>query len=218
MYAEMTAGAERGRNKRGDPLHRVCRRAGRILRRQRHRRFSKARRRRARTGHRGISPCAGAQPKAAGRRRRRHRCRHRHDHAAALRHVVAAAGATFSTPFTKLGLIPEAASSLLAPMRMGHARAFAMLVMGVRCPPKKRKRPGSSTLWSMPPKSTMSALKAAHEIAALPAGAVALSRRLMRGDLDEWPNGSMRRSMHFQERLKSDEARVAFAAFFARKK
>src|SRR6202012_3729673 len=44
--------------------------------------------------------------------------------------VVAATGATFSTPFTRLGLIPQAASSLLAPMRMGHARAFAMLVMG----------------------------------------------------------------------------------------
>ncbi len=45
-------------------------------------------------------------------------------------YVVAAAGATFATPFTKLGLIPEAASSLLGPMRMGHARAFALLVMG----------------------------------------------------------------------------------------
>ena len=45
-------------------------------------------------------------------------------------HVVAAAGAVFSTPFAKLGLIPEAASSLLAPMRMGYARAFALLVMG----------------------------------------------------------------------------------------
>src|SRR6202008_1636588 len=45
-------------------------------------------------------------------------------------HVVAAAEATFTTPFLKLALIPEAASSLLAPMRMGYARAFSMLVMG----------------------------------------------------------------------------------------
>ena len=45
-------------------------------------------------------------------------------------HVVASADATFTTPFSKLALIPEAASSLLAPMRMGHARAFSMLVMG----------------------------------------------------------------------------------------
>ena len=45
-------------------------------------------------------------------------------------YVVAAANATFTTPFLKLALIPEAASSLLAPMRMGYARAFSMLVMG----------------------------------------------------------------------------------------
>ncbi|MGO9947974.1 MAG: enoyl-CoA hydratase-related protein, partial [Steroidobacteraceae bacterium] len=45
-------------------------------------------------------------------------------------HVVAAVEATFTTPFVKLGLIPEAASTLLAPMRMGHARAFSLLIMG----------------------------------------------------------------------------------------
>src|SRR5580693_8862475 len=42
-------------------------------------------------------------------------------------HVVASVDATFTTPFLKLALIPEAASSLLAPMRMGYARAFEML-------------------------------------------------------------------------------------------
>ena len=45
-------------------------------------------------------------------------------------HVVAASDARFSTPFVGLGLVPEAASSLLAPRLMGHARAFALLVMG----------------------------------------------------------------------------------------
>jgi enoyl-CoA hydratase/carnithine racemase len=45
-------------------------------------------------------------------------------------HVVAATNAVFTTPFIKLGLIPEAASSLLAPRRLGYARAFALLVMG----------------------------------------------------------------------------------------
>ena len=36
----------------------------------------------------------------------------------------------FSTPFVSLGLVPEAASSLLAPRLMGHQRAFSLLVMG----------------------------------------------------------------------------------------
>src|SRR6187455_539259 len=45
-------------------------------------------------------------------------------------HVLASKTATFSTPFINLGLVPEGASSLLAPRAMGHQRAFAMLVMG----------------------------------------------------------------------------------------
>src|SRR5580704_5557109 len=45
-------------------------------------------------------------------------------------HVVASNDTRFSTPFVSLGLVPEAASSLLAPRLMGHARAFSLLVMG----------------------------------------------------------------------------------------
>src|SRR5436190_14106174 len=45
-------------------------------------------------------------------------------------HVVAGTDARFSTPFVGLGLVPEAASSLLAPRLMGHRRAFELLVMG----------------------------------------------------------------------------------------
>ncbi len=45
-------------------------------------------------------------------------------------HVVAGTDARFSTPFVSLGLVPEAASSLLAPRLMGHRRAFELLVMG----------------------------------------------------------------------------------------
>src|SRR5262249_56448742 len=42
-------------------------------------------------------------------------------------HVVASSDARFSTPFVHLGLVPEAASSLLGPRRMGHAPAFSLL-------------------------------------------------------------------------------------------
>ena len=44
--------------------------------------------------------------------------------------VVAATDARFSTPFVSLGLVPEAASSHLAPLMFGHRRAFELLVMG----------------------------------------------------------------------------------------
>ena len=44
--------------------------------------------------------------------------------------VFAAPRSTFRTPFLDLGLVPEAASSLLAPALMGHQRAFALLALG----------------------------------------------------------------------------------------
>ena len=133
-------------------------------------------------------------------------------------HVVAAAGSVFSTPFTKLGLIPEAASSLLAPMHMGHARAFALLVMGRPLSAEEAKAAGIVNTVVDAAAVEEVALKAAREIAALPAGAVALSRQLMRGELDDVVKRVDIEAMHFKERLKSDEARAAFAAFFARKK
>lgn len=44
--------------------------------------------------------------------------------------VFATPSARFHTPFLDLGLVPEAASSLLMPQRMGYTRAYEMLVLG----------------------------------------------------------------------------------------
>ena len=133
-------------------------------------------------------------------------------------YVVAAASATFSTPFTRLGLIPEAASSMLAPMRMGHARAFALLVMGRPLSAAAAKDAGIVNEVVDPALVDDVALEAAQEIAALPPGAVALSRRLLRGELDDVAERIDTEAVHFRERLRSDEARAAFAAFLSRKK
>jgi enoyl-CoA hydratase/carnithine racemase len=133
-------------------------------------------------------------------------------------HVVASADALFSTPFLKLGLVPEAASSLLAPRRMGHARAFSMLVMGRPFSATEAKEAGIVNTVVGPAAVDDIALKAAQEIATLPAGAVAITRRLMRGHLDDVVERIDTEAMHFKERLQSDEARTAFAAFLARKK
>ena len=68
------------------------------------------------------------------------------------------------------------------------------------------------------PAHTELALQAAREIAALPAGAVAVSRRLLRGHLDAVVRQIDTEVMHFKDRLQSDEARAAFSAFLSRKK
>jgi enoyl-CoA hydratase/carnithine racemase len=133
-------------------------------------------------------------------------------------YVVATGAATFATPFTKLGLIPEAASSLLGPMRMGHARAFALLVMGRTMSAEEAKAAGLINAIVDSAALDSAVLQAAREVAGLPAGAVALARKLMRGNLDDLLRRVDTEAMYFKERLQSDEARAAFAAFLARKK
>jgi enoyl-CoA hydratase/carnithine racemase len=133
-------------------------------------------------------------------------------------HVVAATGATFATPFLKLGLIPEAASSLLAPQRLGHARAFSLLVMGRPLSAADAREAGIVNTVVDAAEVDATARKAAQEIAALPPNAVMLTRRLMRSDTESTAERIEIEVEHFKERLKSDEARAAFAAFFARKK
>ena len=133
-------------------------------------------------------------------------------------YVVAGSNATFATPFSRLGLIPEAGSSLLAPLRMGHARAFAMLAMGRPLTATAAREAGIVNEVVDPADVDETALKAAQEIAALPAGAVAISRSLMRGDVDDVIRQIDTEVTLFKERLQSDEARAAFTAFLSRKK
>jgi enoyl-CoA hydratase/carnithine racemase len=133
-------------------------------------------------------------------------------------YVAAANGATFATPFTKLGLIPEAASSLLAPMRMGHPRAFALLVMGRSLSAADAKAAGLVNEVVEQAALENTVMHAAREIAALPPGAVALARGLLRGNLDDLAKRVDTEAMHFKERLHSEEAQAAFAAFMSRKK
>jgi enoyl-CoA hydratase/carnithine racemase len=132
--------------------------------------------------------------------------------------VVAGTDARFSTPFVSLGLVPEAASSLLAPLLMGHRRAFEFLVMGRPLNATHAKDFGIANMVVAPQDVDAEALKAAREIAALPPGAVALSRGLMRGATDELLARIDQEAKIFSECLHSPEAKAAFEAFFARKR
>jgi enoyl-CoA hydratase/carnithine racemase len=44
--------------------------------------------------------------------------------------VIASSRSTFHVPFVDLGLVPDAATSILAPQRMGHAAAFRFFCLG----------------------------------------------------------------------------------------
>jgi enoyl-CoA hydratase/carnithine racemase len=133
-------------------------------------------------------------------------------------YIVAGTDAHLVTPFAALGLVPEAASSLLGPRLMGQRRAFEFLVMGRPLDAAKAREFGIANVVVPPHEVDAVALKAAHEIAALPPGAVALARRLMRGTPDELVARIDEEARIFSERLQSPEAKAAFEAFFARKR
>jgi enoyl-CoA hydratase/carnithine racemase len=133
-------------------------------------------------------------------------------------YIVASQDAILSTPFIALGLAPEAGSSLLGPRRMGHARAFELLVMGH--PLDAQAAHAAGIVNSVMPAAELdnAASKAAREIAGLPPQGVAAARALMRGSADDLVRRIDAEVDVFRERLASPEAHAAFKAFFARKK
>lgn len=133
-------------------------------------------------------------------------------------HVVAGNDARLSTPFVSLGLVPEAASSLLAPLLMGHRRAFSLLVLGQPLDADGALAAGLVNVVVAPGEVDATAMKAAHAIAALPAAAVMASRRLMRGSPDAILARIDEEADEFKRRLQSPEARTAFEKFLGRKR
>ena len=132
-------------------------------------------------------------------------------------YVVAAENARFQTPFVNLGLVPEAASSLLLPRLAGPRRAFEILAMGRPFGAADAKAAGIVNEIVPAGEAEAAALRAAHHIASLPAEAVAMARQLIRGSTEEVTARIDEELELFRRRLKSDEARRAFEAFFARK-
>jgi len=132
-------------------------------------------------------------------------------------YVVAASDARFSTPFVSLGLVPEAASSLLAPLLFGHRRAFELLVMGHALTAADAKQSGLINLIVSPEEVDAQAMQAAVAIANLPVDAVRLSRELIRGPVDALLARMDRENAIFAERLRSPEPGAAIEAFFRRK-
>jgi len=133
-------------------------------------------------------------------------------------HVVAATDARFSTPFVPLGLVPEAASSLLAPRLMGHARAFALLAMGRPLDAPGAQAAGLVNTVVASAQVEDEAMRAAREIASLPAEALSITRRLLRGSPDPAIERIEEEADLFKVRLGSPEARAAFDRFLEKKK
>jgi enoyl-CoA hydratase/carnithine racemase len=126
--------------------------------------------------------------------------------------VFLADDAQLSTPFVNLALVPEAASSLLLPARIGHARAFAMFVLGEVVDAQKALAWGIANAVVPRAELRAKARAAAEAVAQRPPAAVAITKALMRDPAALQARMELE-TAHFLDQLRSPEAREAFAAF-----
>jgi enoyl-CoA hydratase/carnithine racemase len=132
--------------------------------------------------------------------------------------VLAETGSRFVMPFVDLGLVPEAASSLIFPRLAGRRRAARYLLLGEPFGVEEAMGMGlaSHTVPKGELNTALDALVAA--LLSKPPEALRQTQALLRKvDIQEVLNRMELENGHFAERLQSDEVKTAIAAFFARR-
>lgn len=132
-------------------------------------------------------------------------------------YVLLAPDAELITPFVNLALVPEAASSWLLPVRIGHVRAFEMFALGEPLDAPSAVALGIANKVCANGQLRDDARRMAERIAAKPAGSLSAMKKLMR-DAEMLVAQMDSESAKFQERLTSAEAREAFTAFAEKRK
>ena len=131
--------------------------------------------------------------------------------------VTAASAARFKTPFTDLGLVPEAGASLLLPRRIGRARASEMLLLGETLNAEEALACGLVARVVDPAHLLEDARRRCAALARKAPAAVRATKRLLRGDTAEVRERMAEEIRIFAERLQSDEFREAAAAFLEKR-
>lgn len=130
--------------------------------------------------------------------------------------VLADEDACFKLPFVELGLVPEAASSLILPRLSGRRAAARMLLLGERFGAAQARDWGivSHIVPSGGLDETLAGV--VETLLSRPPEALRMTQRLLRAaDRDEVKERIGVEGRHFSDRLQSDEIKQAIAAFFA---
>lgn len=130
--------------------------------------------------------------------------------------VFVSPAARFRMPFVELGLVPEAASSYLLPRRVGRLKATEMLLLSEPFDADAAVALGLANAVVPSDMLLEHALAQAARLAALPPGAVAATRALIRGDGAVIEAALEAEAEAFEARLRSPEAQAAFQAFLSR--
>lgn len=132
--------------------------------------------------------------------------------------IIAARSARFVMPFTGLGLVPEAGSSLLFPRLLGHQRASALLLLGEPLDAVTAHEWGFVNRIVDDSALMQTVHEIAHRLASLPPQAVRLTKRLIRHGADGVAERMEEELALFRERVGSPEAAEAFRAFMEKRK
>ncbi|GAC15277.1 enoyl-CoA hydratase-related protein [Aliiglaciecola lipolytica] len=131
--------------------------------------------------------------------------------------VLAAKSASFTAPFTKLGLVPEAASSMLLPNIVGPAVANDILLAGRTLNSAEALSFGLVSRVTDDENLTELALQVSQHVASLPINAMMKSKQLIRGAQRDSIKAQMgKENIEFANQLASDEFKQAVAAYFSR--
>jgi enoyl-CoA hydratase/carnithine racemase len=133
--------------------------------------------------------------------------------------VYAGESAKFQLPFVNLGLVPEFGSSYLLALRFGYTRAAELFLLGGSFNAARAAELGLVTK-VVPDQSLLAtATETARTLAGKPSAAVQASKRLMKRPFREQLEQAVKLELEvFAERVRSDDAKQAFLAFFASRK
>ncbi|HEY3785373.1 MAG TPA: enoyl-CoA hydratase [Steroidobacteraceae bacterium] len=132
--------------------------------------------------------------------------------------VLAARSAQLSMPFLRLGLVPEAASTLLLPRLIGHQRASELLLRGLPFDAHTALGLGLVNRVVEDGDLPEAARALAREVAQQPVGALLATKRLLRGEPAEI-DARITEELHaFRVQLGSEEFRRAAQAFLGKRR
>lgn len=132
--------------------------------------------------------------------------------------VLATSRARFKAPFVSLALVPEAGSTYLLPLLVGHLRASEILMLGDTFGAEAAGALGLVNAVVAPEELDARLAALGERLAAQPIGALMATKRLLRAPHAEAIRAAIaREGEEFMARLQSPEAMEAMMAFFERR-
>src|SRR5271155_3665825 len=132
--------------------------------------------------------------------------------------VYAGESAKFQMPFINLALVPEFGSSFSIPARIGYLRAAELILLGQPFDARKAANLGLVTQVVPDQNLLATATETARKLAAMPAGALQASKKLMKQSFREQIKTAMQaENEEFSAQVRSEDAKEALTAFLQKR-